>query len=217
MKSHKLGFISFQFTWGARVIFTVFLLTTPMLINATETAESKPSDLVKSAVNEITAELRANSDRYKDSPKQLQAMVEQQASTYFNFQRMTQIAAAKYWRDASDAQKTALIHEFKTQLIRSYAYTLFNYRNATAEIISEELNDKGRVMVKLRVRNERGEPTLLFLLMEKSQQRWQIIDVNVEGVSIVITARSRFSEEITNKGLDGLIESLRAENQRLAP
>ena len=85
------------------------------------------------------------------------------------------------------------------------------------EVLSETLNDQGRVMVKLNVHDARGQPVLLFLLMEKHGGQWQIIDVNVEGVSIVITARSRFSEEITLKGLDGFIQTLREENQRSMP
>lgn len=198
------------------VLLAVVSLAVGIALHAVETKALQPADLVKFAFNEITTELKANSELYKENAKQLQAVVEKGASPYFNFQRMTQIAAARYWHDASDEQKSALAREFTTQLIRSYAHILFNYRNAAAEVVSEELNDKGRMMVKLNVKDDRGELIHLFLLMEKNQEQWQIIDVNVEGVSIVVTSRNRFSDEITQKGLDGFIQSLKEENQRLA-
>lgn len=195
----------------------LFSLSLAMPINASEIGDSKPADLVKIAVDDITAELRSKDDYYKNNPKALQTMVDERASLYFNFERMTQLAVARYWRSASDQQKADLIREFKTQLIRTYSRTLLLYRNAASEILSEKMNDKGRVNVKLEVNNEQGQATLLFLLMEKVQDQWKIIDVNVEGVSIVISARSRFAEGINKKGIDGFIQSLREENQRLAP
>ncbi|MFT6791113.1 MAG: phospholipid transport system substrate-binding protein [Cellvibrionaceae bacterium] len=195
----------------------IALLATFWKINATAATELEPADLVESAFNEITAELRDNIALYKDNSQSLQAMVERRVTAYFDFQRMTQIAAAKYWRSANDEQKIALTREFRTQLIRSYSNALLLYRNAKAKVLSEQINDKGRVMVKLEVKNERGQPITLFLLMEQSQNQWRIIDVNVEGVSIVISARSRFSEEIANKGLNGFIQTLSRENQRLSP
>ena len=217
MKDHNYRSFSSLLLFIVKLCLITCSLSMAMTTNAKETQPLKPADLVKKAVDDITTELRANSEYYKNNPKELQAMVDQRTSLYFNFYRMTQIAAARYWRSASDQQKTDLTHEFKTQLLRTYSQTLLLYRNTDSEILSEQVNDKGRVSVKLQVKNDRGQPTLLFLLMEKNQDQWQIIDVNVEGVSIVITARGRFSEEVDKKGLDGFIDSLREENQRLAP
>jgi phospholipid transport system substrate-binding protein len=197
-------------------IFTA-LVFMPFFLNADNNKPDKPTDLVQSAFNDISQELRTNSELYKDNPILLQSIVNERAAPYFNFERMTQIAMGKYWRDATEAQKNALTIEFRTQLVRSYSQTLLLYRNAKAEVISEQETDRGRVMIKLKVKNDRGQPVTLFLLMEKNQDQWQIIDVNVEGVSIVITARSRFSEEIAAKGIDGFIQSLSEENQRLSP
>ena len=52
--------------------------------------------------------------------------------------------------------------------------------------------------------------------MSKSTQGWKVYDITVENVSLVITYRSQFGEEIGRGGIDGLIRSL-AEKNRASP
>jgi phospholipid transport system substrate-binding protein len=52
--------------------------------------------------------------------------------------------------------------------------------------------------------------------MSKSAQGWKVYDITVENVSLVITYRSQFGEEVARSGIDGLIASLTEKNRASA-
>ena len=51
----------------------------------------------------------------------------------------------------------------------------------------------------------------------KSAEGWKVYDIIVENVSLVITYRSQFGEEIVRAGIDGLIRSLAEKNRAPLP
>ena len=53
--------------------------------------------------------------------------------------------------------------------------------------------------------------------MWKSPQGWKVYDINVENVSLIITYRSQFSEEVARSGIEGLIAKLAEKNRNAAP
>ena len=53
--------------------------------------------------------------------------------------------------------------------------------------------------------------------MWKSPQGWKVYDINVENVSLVITYRTQFSEEVARSGIEGLIAKLAEKNRNAAP
>ena len=75
---------------------------------------------------------------------------------------------------------------------------------------------------ELVVRTEiigQGDPIQLDYRLEKTPGQgagWKIYNLNVMGVWLVETYRSQFAQEISAKGLDGLIAALQARNQRNA-
>ena len=49
--------------------------------------------------------------------------------------------------------------------------------------------------------------------MSRSAQGWKVYDISVENVSLVITYRSQFGEEVARSGIDGLIGSPTEKNR----
>lgn len=69
--------------------------------------------------------------------------------------------------------------------------------------------------VRTRVINN-GEPLQLDYRLENTQAGWKITDVNVMGIWLVDNYRSVFAQEIGQKGIDGLIATLK-EKTRTSP
>jgi len=59
----------------------------------------------------------------------------------------------------------------------------------------------------------RGDPIQLDYRMEKTPAGWRIYDLNVLGVWLVETYRSQFAQEISARGIDGLIATLAERNK----
>ena len=58
-----------------------------------------------------------------------------------------------------------------------------------------------------------GQQVAVQYEMYLSKTGWKIYDVQVEGISLALTYRSSFSQEIANAGIDGLIATLVERNR----
>lgn len=186
---------------------------------APETQQAQQADpmvLIRTAIDDVMNTLKTNEALYKDNPEKLQSMIEKGAVSYFDLPRMAQLALGKNWRTATDSQKQQIVQEFQTYLLRSYVNTLYSYRNAKPKIVSKQDNGTDKTTVKVNVDTDQGKTVTLFFRVEKdsASNQWKIIDVNVEGVSLVITARGVFDDEIKKKGMDGFIQSLIEQNKK---
>jgi len=43
-------------------------------------------------------------------------------------------------------------------------------------------------------------------------QKWQVIDIVIEGVSMLANFRAQFAEVVSREGVDGLLAAMRARN-----
>jgi len=71
------------------------------------------------------------------------------------------------------------------------------------------------VVVRTEVKS-RGEPIQLDYRLERTAGEgagWKIYNLNVMGVWLVETYRSQFAQEISAKGVDGLIDKLAERNK----
>ena len=174
-----------------------------------------PSQVVQAAVSDVLTDMRANAALYETEPTRLYDLANRKVLPHFDFSRMTQLSMGKHWRSASETQKTAVGEAFQEHFVATYSKQLFNYRNTDPVIESEPGATEKTAVLKASVRNQRGEDVTLFLRLERRADRWRIIDVTVEGVSYLVTNRGQFSEVIANKGIDGLIQSLREATKRI--
>lgn len=183
---------------------------------ASDSVSSDPEALMRVAIGDVLKVLQQHEALYTSNPQQLRDKVEQAALPYFNVTRMAQLALAKHWRTASAAQRDIYLREFKTYLIRSYTKTLYLYRNTQAEIIGRDDKGADKTTVKVRVKNERGEAVILFLRLEQFAGEWKVLDINVEGISLVVTARGVFDDAINKQGLEGFLQDMIAQNKKAA-
>ena len=136
---------------------------------------------------------------------------------YVDFQRMTAMAAGRFWREATAEQQSMLTKEFRTLLIYTYAGAISQVRNQKIEYKPLRASpDEDEVEVRTMVQQPRGEPIQLNYRLEKTDSGWKIYDVNILGAWLVETYKGSFSSEIGKSGIDGLIKTLVERNKRLA-
>jgi len=204
---------------------TIFLPAVVFLLSITAWAQpaGTPKDpvvVMQAAIEKVLAQLKTNEALYQENPEQLRALVAESALPYLATTRMAQLSLAKHWRSASAQQREVYLREFQRYLIRTYTKTLYLYRNTQPEMLGRDNkvgnSSESKTTLKMRVNNERGEQVILFLRLELHQQEWKIVDVNVEGISLVVTARGVFDEEINRTGLDAFLQHLTEQNNQAA-
>jgi len=174
---------------------------------------SSPLKLVELTVNDVVADMNTNQALYQKQPEQLKAMVQERVAPHFNFERMIQLALATHWAQSTPEQRRLLSDEFLQLMVRTYANAMFTFRNEPVNLVGEKKLSNRSAMVRLSVTNTAtGNPVAVMLRMENRNDHWQVIDVVVDGVSMVITYRGTFAEEISRNGIDGLIASIKQDN-----
>ncbi|OIQ66021.1 putative phospholipid-binding protein MlaC precursor [mine drainage metagenome] len=175
-----------------------------------------PPQLIESMSNDIIHDVQQDPKLRSGDPQVVVQFVEQKILPNLDFQKITQSAVGRYWREATPTQRTVLEQQFKQLLVYTYAGAIKQIKDQKVKLLPyREPADATNVTVRTRVINN-GEPIQLDYRLEKTPQGWKITDVNVMGIWLVDNYRSVFAQEIGQKGIDGLIATLQQKNQALA-
>ena len=179
-------------------------------------ADIAPDALARSVTDEVLAIVRADKELQAGNVQRVAQLVEAKILPHFNFERMTQLAVGRNWRQASPEQQKVLVHEFRTLLVRTYTAAFTGYKNQTVEYRAVRMapgdND---VVVKSLIRQPTGQPIAVDYSMDKTNGAWRVYDVKIEGVSLVENYRISFNSEVSRGGIDGLIRALTDKNKVL--
>jgi len=179
--------------------------------------QEAPDALIKRISHEVVDAAKADKDIQAGNTKKVLDLVEAKVLPHVNFQRMTQLAAGRFWRDATPEQQKQLTAEFRALLVYTYSGAISQIKDQKLEFkpFRAEPTDT-EVEVRSQVLQPRGEPIQLNYRLEKTAGGWKIFDVNVLGAWLVETYKGNFAVEIGKGGIDGLIKALSEKNKRLA-
>lgn len=201
--------------------FTKFLAiavsVSAFAFSSAASAQEAPDALVKRISDEVLSIAKTDKDIQAGNITRIIALVEQKILPYVDSERMTSLAAGRYWRQATPEQQKQLVTEFRTLLIYTYSGALSTVRDQKIEYkpLRADPNDT-EVEVRSQVIQSRGEPLQLNYRLEKLPSGWKMYDVNVMGAWLVEAYKGTFNSEISKGGIDGLIKSLSDKNKQLA-
>ena len=198
--------------------FSSLLLAAFFLSTGSASAQQEAPDvLIKRVSNEILELAKTDKQIQAGNQQRIMEVVQAKVIPHVNFQRMTAMAAGRFWREATPEQQAALTTEFRALLIYTYSGAISQVRNQVLEFkpMRAAAGDD-EVEVRSVVVQPRGEPIQLNYRLEKTPAGWKIYDVNILGAWLVETYKGTFSAEINKGGIDGLIRALAERNKRLA-
>jgi len=176
-------------------------------------SDEAPDAMVKRISTEVLNAVKADPAIQAGDINRIVNLVDTKIMPNVNFTRMTASAVGRFWRQATPEQQKQLQDEFKTLLVRTYSGALGEVKDQTLSFKPLRMQPTDtEVIVRSEVRG-RGEPIQLDYRLEKSAGGWKIYDLNVLGVWLVETYRTQFAQEISAKGIDGLIASLAQRNK----
>ena len=179
-------------------------------------ADEAADVLIKRLSTEVLESIKADTAIKAGDTSRIIALVDSKIMPNVNFQRMTASAVGPAWRQATPDQQKRLQDEFKTLLVRTYAGALSEVSEQVINVkpLRAAAEDK-EVVVRTEVKGH-GEAIQLDYRLEKTPGQgngWKIFNLNVLGIWLVETYKSQFAQEITAKGIDGLISTLAERNK----
>jgi phospholipid transport system substrate-binding protein len=179
-------------------------------------ADEAADVLIKRLSTDVLDSIKADKSIQGGDASRIVALVDSKIMPNVDFQRMTASAVGPTWRTATPEQQKRLQDEFKTLLVRTYAGALSQVTDQVIVVkpLRAAAEDK-EVLVRTEVKG-RGDPVQLDYKLLKTPGEgagWKIYNLNVLGVWLVETYRSQFAQEISAKGLNGLIATLTDRNK----
>jgi phospholipid transport system substrate-binding protein len=199
-----------------RVAAVVLMLGSLGAAPLAHAADEAPDALIKRLSDDVLATIRADKAIQAGDVDRILTVVDSKIMPNVNFRRMTAAAVGPAWRQATPEQQKRLQDEFKILLIRTYSGALAQVNDQTISVKPLRADPAdAEVVVRTEVRG-RGDPIQLDYRLEKTPGQgagWKIYNLNVLGVWLVETYRSQFAQEISAKGVDGLIAALAERNK----
>lgn len=193
-------------------LIIMMLCLIPWVVSA---EDKTPHEIIEQTSTEVLAALKNDSSEIKSNPNKINELVDEIILPICDLERMGKYILAKHWKTATDKQRDSFVTEFKQMLIRNYGKHLAEYSNATVTVIPEKLAEEKlyqTVSTKLdtRIGSKPFQVDYVFRVTEDSSK---VVDVRVEGMSILKTFRTVFAQEIAETSLDELIQRITLVNQ----
>jgi phospholipid transport system substrate-binding protein len=175
-----------------------------------------PDALAKSVTDEVLAAMRSDKDIQSGNTQKVVDLVEKKVLPHFDFARMTRLAVGPNWRKATPEQQKALVSEFRSLLVHTYAAMARTYRDQTIDYRPVRMQTADReVVVRSLINQAGGKAVTVDYRMEKAADGWKVYDVVVADLSLVQNYRGSFESEVRKGGIDGLVKALTDKNRQL--
>jgi phospholipid transport system substrate-binding protein len=112
----------------------------------------------------------------------------------------------KHWRAATPEQQASYVAAYRPFILKNYASKLTKYSGQTYTLKNARTDGDTNV-VTMVITDPNGQNVNVDYKL-KGDSAFKIVDIAVEGVSLLTTQRSEFNGIVERKGLDGLIGAL---------
>ena len=140
------------------------------------------------------------------------AEIEAIAKTRFDFTTMSKLVLKRDWRRFAPAEQQEFVTEFTEYLSASYGTRIARYANEQVATLGarEEVNKD--VSVLTAIKGGQFDGATVDYRMRLLGGKWQVIDVVIEGISLVSNFRSQFADVIAKGGPQELLKRIKAKN-----
>ncbi len=177
---------------------------------ATVTARSEEAT-IRETTSAVLDQLNQNRTRLINQPIYIQQLVKELIVPHFDFRLMSQLVMGNYWQTFNVSEQSCFIAGFRNLLVERYAYILLSYdeQNITYER-TEEIGEKGIRLVRQAISRDGAKPLPIEYAMEQKDEEWKVVDLIIDGVSLVKNHRGMFQSRIHTQGRDYFIKSFPA-------
>jgi phospholipid transport system substrate-binding protein len=130
----------------------------------------------------------------------------------FDFTTMSKLVLARNWRKMPKEQRAEFVREFKHHLSRTYGTRLDRFDQERIDVTGTQVEPRDDVSVITTIVGGQFDGAIISYRLRNRNEKWRIIDVVIEGVSLVSNYRSQFAEVLNSGTVDDLLAKLRDKN-----
>lgn len=143
------------------------------------------------------------------TPEQRRVKFQVLLDSGFAVDTIGRFALGRYWRAATSEQRLEYLRLFRLFILNTYASRLDGYSGQSFSVVKAHPIDDKDTLVNTEVSQTNAQPLRVDYRVRARHGDYKIVDVLVEGISLVTTQRSEFASIINREGFDGLLELMR--------
>jgi phospholipid transport system substrate-binding protein len=189
--------------WLGVVYSTLVLLVVCQLAGADNNDPNDPNDpnepkdpneLLSDKWSAVISVLQNKKLEQQDKEKQISKIVE----PLFDFPLMAKLSLGrKHWPKLNDTQREKFTKLFSERLKRSYGKKIALYKDE--KVLFKPTEQKKKIYHIPTELIYKDKKVAILYKLRKVEKSWKIYDVEIQGVSVLLTYRSQF-DEILNRG-----------------
>lgn len=155
--------------------------------------------------------IKAVSNPANDTTTKKEAAVRKAIEEDFSLYAIARRSIGRGWEELSADQQGIYVEEFSKLLVANYAE---RYQEGIGlEVSWGDVTELGsrKMEIESTIKVD-GEPISVLYRLVNLENRWQVYDLVIEGVSLVGNYREQFSAVLAKDGPDGLISLLKEKN-----
>ncbi len=162
-----------------------------------------PEELLRYKWDAVVLILQNKDIEQKDKEKQISKIV----TPVFDFPLMAKLALGrKHWPKFNPPQREKFTRLFTERLKRSYWEKIALYKDEKISFKPKE-QKKNIIYIPSELIHQDKKVAILYKLRQVDK-RWKIYDVEIQGVSILLTYRSQFDEILSRGTVEDLLSRL---------
>ena len=199
------------------VILSVYLVAISLGLPAQSAAMAqdggdKPAKFIQGLADEAIAVLRDREGSLDEREKRFREVLKDD----FAMKKIGRFAAGKFWRQMSADQQQQYQQLFEEWILKTYSIRFGGYSGETVNVLKTIKAGQTDVFVRTKIKSSSGRSLKVDWRVRNIKDNYKIIDVVVEGVSMLVTQKAEFGAVLRQRGIDGLIGILRSQLDRLA-
>ncbi len=167
-----------------------------------------PGDIIMETIDRGMAVLRdpslSSEDKFSERRDKLWAEI----SPIFDFEEMSKRALGKHWSGRTSEEREEFIRLFTRILRDTYVGKTDAYSGESIEFLRERQSGN-RSKVQTNFITKRGQEISVDFSLIKKDEKWEIYDMIIEGISLVNNYRSQFREILKKSSYEELVQKIK--------
>ncbi len=192
-------------------IILIFILSFILLVNKAFSTTNDEARLFVDGLGQKVLDVINSPLSEAEKQKQLQQMFVENV----DIEWMSNFVLAQGRKQATEDQKIRYMNAYKKYLLARYTKNFSDYTGSKYTItgVKDEGNGEFSVAMQIKATKQQAETIAGYRLLTQSTGEFRIIDIIVEGVSLITTQRADFDSVLSKSGIEGLIKAIEEKAQ----
>lgn len=185
--------------------------------SAAEANLAHPVDYMKGVADTLLSELDRHQKQLNDH-KLVARIIYEKVVPHFDLKTMARsVLGRRYWSKATPEQQREFMREFTDMIVNTYAAAVEQYDGDKIRFypLRSDFSKYRLLSIHSVVIRPNGNKISVRYKLVRHKHHWRVYDFSIESISMVSSYRSQFNNVLHKHGVAGLIERLKAHNDKV--